>query len=483
MRPIRQLLLPILLVSALAGAVIADVPLREPAQTPIRIGAVFPLTTNAEPLAKAELTGVQIAADLVNARGGIDGRPIELDVRDLSAPAAAGPVMHALKASGITTVIGAYSSDLSIAASSAAASEGLLYWEAGAVADRLTGRGLPLVFRVGASGSTLGTQSSTFAAQALAPRLGKAPGQLSVAIVNADDDYASSVAAAADRTAAALGMPVVARLTYHVSLPIWDGIMASLTQSHPDVIILASHIPDGIAFRRAMLAAGVKTEALIGSTMAECVPDFAAPLGSDAIGIFGSDRPAGGFDPGPLDPEARALYEQFASAWKDATAGWLAPTEDPGEYGGGPTPSGDVAPGGESAWSGGPAPGGDAAPTGAGPSSPEAAWGSNGGDAATEEGLAGFSAGWALFRNVLPTAASEGRLDPEGIAAVARAVDLPNGSLPSGAGLRFSADPATLGQNERAIGMVWQWQAVNRDVVVWPQSFATGSIAFVPLPR
>jgi hypothetical protein len=84
---------------------------------------------------------------------------------------------------------------------------------------------------------------------------------------------------------------------------------------------------------------------------------------------------------------------------------------------------------------------------------------------------------------VLPTAALQGRLDADGIAAVARGVDLPDGSLPNGAGLHFSADPATLGQNERAIGMVWQWQAVNRDVVVWPQSFATGSIGFVPLPR
>ena len=333
--------------------------------------------------------------------------------------------------------------------------------------------------------SALGTQSSTFAAQALAPRLGKAPGQLSVAIVNAEDDYASSVAAAADRTAVALGMPVVARLTYRPSLPIWEPIMASLAQSHPDVIILASHIPDGISFRRAMLAAGVTTDALIGSTMAQCVPDFAGPLGKDAIGIFGSDRPAGGFDPAPLNAEARALYEQFAPAWKVATAAWPTPTEDPSEYGGGAEPSaeaaasGATARGGASSWSSEPAPTGNSSWS----STSVGGWGGNGGDAATEEGLAGFSAGWALFSDVLPAASLQGRLDAEGIAAAARSVDLPDGSLPNGAGLHFSADTATLGQNERAIGMVWQWQDVNRDVVVWPQSFATGSIGFLPLPR
>ena len=80
-------------------------------------------------------------------------------------------VMAELKADGATVVVGAYSSDLSIPASQAASDAGLVYWEAGAVADQLTGRGLPLVFRVGASGTNLGSNSATFAATELAPRL------------------------------------------------------------------------------------------------------------------------------------------------------------------------------------------------------------------------------------------------------------------------------------------------------------------------
>ena len=39
-------------------------------------------------------------------------------------------------------------------------------------------RGYPLVFRVGATGSNLGSMSSHFAATVLAPRLNTAPGQL-----------------------------------------------------------------------------------------------------------------------------------------------------------------------------------------------------------------------------------------------------------------------------------------------------------------
>src|SRR6185295_18069731 len=112
-------------------------------------------------------------ADLVNADGGVAGRPIQLEVRDLRSGADATAVMTSLQREGIQVVIGAYGSDLSIAASQAADATGLIYWEAGAVADRLTGRGLPMVFRVGATGSNLGSNSAAFAATQLAPRLGK----------------------------------------------------------------------------------------------------------------------------------------------------------------------------------------------------------------------------------------------------------------------------------------------------------------------
>ena len=413
---------------------------------PIRIGAVFPISGNAAGLAGPELRGIQIAVDLANTDGGVGGRPIALEVRDLESRSDAPAIMAGFARDGIHLVIGSYSSDLSIAASAAANQAGLVYWESGAVADQLTGRGLPLVFRVGASGSNLGSNSATFAATELAGRLGKAASTLRVAIVNADDAYARSVADAALSTATAAKLDVVDRTEYHLGVPAWPRVMADLAAARPDVIILASHIPDGIEFRRAMLVAGLKVGALIGSTMAECDPDFAGDLGPDAIGIFASDRPTAGFRPEALSVTARAAYGRFVAAWTASPA----------------MPSASA--GGEEYALTGPA------------ESPTAE--------ASEEALAGFSAAWALFHDTLPSAA---RADPDlgatAIAAAARGLDLPEGSLPNGAGLRFSSDPATLGQNQRASAVIWQWQAVRQYAFVWPAAYATGAISFVPLAR
>jgi ABC-type branched-subunit amino acid transport system substrate-binding protein len=408
---------------ALFGAQTAPLAAERPA--PIRIGAVFPLKGATSSLARQEYLGVEIARDVVNKAGGVNGHRIILDQRDLEDPLAAPAVTDALRAKHDSIVLGAYSSALSIPASAAAYEDGLTYWEAGAVADRLTGRGLPGVFRVGASGSNLGRNSARFAATQLAARLHKRPHDLRVFVVSAEDDYAQSVAQSAMSESKIQGMSVVGQSHYDALDARWAPVMKSIKGAHPDILILASHVPDGVAFRRAMLAAHLHVGAFIGSTMAECGPDFGRMLGRDAVGVFASDRPMGGFNPRALHSVGAALYRRFAAAWYQRT-GLRQPTE---------------------------------------------------------EALAGFSAAWPLFHAVLPGALRSSSLTRSGIIKAAMQANLPTGSLPNGAGLRFAADKQHLGQNMRASAVIWQWQAVRHSVVVWPKVYATGKIEMVPLSR
>jgi branched-chain amino acid transport system substrate-binding protein len=372
-------------------------------------------------LAKQEYAGVQIARDLANADGGVDGAPIELVTRDLTSESDATIRIEDLKAHRVNAVLGAYSSSLSMPVSDAAQAAGMLYWEAGAVADQLTGRGYPLVFRVGASGSNLGTMSGHFAAEVLAPRLSRAPSQLTMAIVHNLDGYPSSVAAAVNQQAEQEGIPVVANVAYDAHAPDWPAVLAQVRAAQPNILVLASYIADGVDFRRAMLKSGVHVDAFIGSTMAQCVPDFGAMLGADAIGVFAADRPPHGFNPGALTATGKRAYDRFSAAYLR-------------EFGSEPT----------------------------------------------EEALAGFGAAWALFHYVMPHARD---LSALAMAASARSLDLPNGTLANGAGIKFSSSPEAMGQNTRAASVIWQWQGVRHSVTVYPPVFATGSPGFIPLPR
>lgn len=383
----------------------------------LRIGAVFPLSGPTAAAAQDEYRGVQLAAQLAGAT--TSGRQIRLDVRTVTSPAAVQPAADSLRADGVAAVVGAYSSSLSIPLAAAVARDGMVYWETGAVADQVTGQGSPLVFRVGADGSDLGGNSGRFVTQQIAPRLGAAPSALSAYLVTVDDVYGHSVADAARSALSAGGVTVAGESVYDPQAPDFAPALAAVQSAHPDVLILSSHVNDGIAFRRAFLARDLYVKAFMGTTMAQCYPQFGAALGSDAIGVFASDRPDAGFNPHALDASAHALYQRFAAAWRSDT-----------------------------------------------------------GRAPTEEGIAGFSAAWVLFADVLHTTAPS----PSAIATAARRLDLPLGSLPNGAGVSFRADSAHLGQNLRAASVIWQWQGVRQSVVVWPGAYATGAVKMVPLP-
>ena len=190
----------------------------------------------------------------------------------------------------------------------------MVYWETGAVADRVTGQGSPLVFRVGVNGAELGSNSGKFMLQELVPRMGIPIGRIRVSFVTADDDYGHSVADATRAALQAGGMSISGESVYNPYTPDWTPVIQALIAAKPDILVLSSHIQDGIAFRRAFLAAGLQVKVFMGTTMAQCDQDFGNVLGSAAVGVFASDRPQGDFNPDALDPQAKALYNRFAPA-------------------------------------------------------------------------------------------------------------------------------------------------------------------------
>jgi branched-chain amino acid transport system substrate-binding protein len=405
------------LILAVLAAACASVAAAGP--VPYRVGAIFPLSGSTAPDSSDEYLGATLAAQMVNAEGGVAGHPISLDLRDVEDQAQIPAAVSSLHGDGVPVVIGAYSSQLSIPAAAAVSAAGMVYWETGAVADRVTGQGSALVFRVGVNGAELGANAGRFMLQELVPRMGIPVAKLRVSFVTAGDDYGHSVADATRSALQAGGLSISDESVYNPYTPDWAPVMRALAAAKPDILVLSSHIQDGIAFRRAFLAAGLQVKVFMGTTMAQCDQDFGNVLGSAAVGVFASDRPQGDFNPGALDPQARALYNRFAALWKQRT--------------------------------------GEAAPT--------------------EEGIAGFSAAWVLFADVLGRSGDGGA---QSVAATARSLDLPSGSLPNGGGVLFSGAPGQLGQNVRAAAVVWQWQAPRHSVVVWPPAYATGQVKLSP---
>jgi branched-chain amino acid transport system substrate-binding protein len=406
LRPL-VLLLALLLVAACTGG----------PPKPVRVGAIYPLSGAQGMGGIDEFHGVRVAAELVNADGGVDGRPVVLDQVDVPEADTAPAAIKALADRGVDLVLGSYGSTISSPAAAAAVGHGSLFWETGAVGKLAGPGGGDLVFRVAPTGGLLGRGAIRFVADQLAPRLHRTASSLRFAIAAVDDVYGSAVADGARAELRDRGLKPVADLAYDPRHYDPARVVARIGAARPDVLFVVAYLEDGVALRREQVRQHLPLLASIGTSSSYCMPAFGAMLGRDAVGLFASDKPdTHGINPTGLAPDARALLERADAAYRKAN-----------------------------------------------------------GHSMSAAALAGFSGAWALFRYVLPAAAS---LTPADVAAAARRTRVPVGSLPNGSGVQFAPpDGVDAGANVRAASVIWEWTRVNQRQVTWPPQFATAPIA------
>jgi branched-chain amino acid transport system substrate-binding protein len=409
--------LALLAALALAMAACSTSP-ADPPDEAIRVGAVYPLSGSQGQGGIDEHRGAMLAAQLVNADGGVDGHTIELVSTDVSAAEAAPGAIEALHADGVDVVLGSYGSTISAPASETAAANDMLFWETGAV-GMLTPRSEQGVrtFRMPPTGAVLGGNAIGFMNGPLAEAFGRDGGDLRYAISFVDDVYGRAVASGALQAASGLDLEVVGTFGYDIRTVNYDALARAIDRSGADVLFVSAYLVDAVELRRALIRNDVDLLASIGTSSSYCMPEFGAALGDGAVGLFASDKPSGdAIDPSTLRPEGAALLARAREAY-------------------------------------------------------DARWGEEMSPAA----LAGFSAAWALFAEVMPAAA--GNLSPDAIAEAALATDLPMGSLPNGSGLRFGEPgTATAGDNVAAAAVIWEWLMPGEHMVVWPPRLATHDV-------
>src|SRR5471030_769613 len=137
--PMRDILRlkTLILSAALALTVVPAI-----AQEPVRIGVLLPLTG---PFAKNGLENweaMQIARDMINERGGINGRKIVYLQGDATnANAAISETERLITTEGVKITTGSFASPLAIAVSQAAERHGVFHWETTGAAEIITRRG------------------------------------------------------------------------------------------------------------------------------------------------------------------------------------------------------------------------------------------------------------------------------------------------------------------------------------------------------
>jgi branched-chain amino acid transport system substrate-binding protein len=395
------------------------------AEDTITIGVLEPFTGPWAKNGNESYVAMEIARDMINEKGGVHGKKIAFIRGDAPDPSAGkSEAERIITQNGVKLITGTYASPLGIAISAEAERHGVIHWESIASADIITKRGYKHVFQVGPAASRYGIAALDFTKDELAKRLGKKFEDLRIALLWENRAFGSAVGNGARARAKQLGVSLVLDEGYDQFMTDMTPLVQKLKDSKPDVLVVIYFINDSVLLHRNAKELNFYVPAVIGVSAGHSVPDLKDSLGSAVNGIFVSDLPVL-VNPKALRPEVEAASVEFNKRYEKIQHR---------------VPAGHA--------------------------------------------VASFAALWTLFNDVLPKAKS---MDPEDIRAAALSMDLPDGSLINGSGLKFSNfdlpnDPKDAGQNIRSAIGVWQWQNMAARQV-YPKNLATDDIIMVPLPE
>lgn len=393
---------------------VASEPTTATSGDPIRIGVVNPASGNLAVTGADDQAGCMIAIDMFNERGGVDGRMIEAVEADIpDAATAQTEITRLIQDEKLTVITGCYGSSIVEVAASIADRNGVFWWENVSVLDRLTEQGYKSVFRVHISGSEYGVKAAEIGCE-LAEKAGINKDDLTIGIISENGDFGKSIALGIERYCETEGINVVLNELYDATTSDTTPVVMRMKSTDPDVVIATSYINDGINIVQNMKVQDYVPRLFLGIGSGYGAAAFPETLGEDAEDWYDLDPTN---DPviSNLDPEMQELVTEFQKRFEEKM-----------------------------------------------------------GFAPTTVGYLGWQATWVLLNDVI---AQVGDVDDvDALVAAAKALDIPEGTLPTGAGVKFGDN----GQNQRCVIAAMQWTDGNLKTV-YPDFLAVREPTNLPM--
>jgi branched-chain amino acid transport system substrate-binding protein len=292
MKPLCRVL-GALVVAMIGAAWFLVPPAAAQAKDVIKIGVLLPLSGPLAYEGGEVLKGFEVARAEQNARGGLFGKEIVFVKGDaVDAKAAVSEAERLISVEGVKIILGTFSSVLSFAATTVAEKNKVIYWETGAVADAITGRGYQYVFRNEPPASKLARAAGRFGTVTAAEILGIPIKQYKVAIIGEDSSYGKAVSETLKQMVEEVGAQLVAYEFYSASTKDLSSLILRLKAKQPDALIPTTYVNDGILLHRQMKQLGFNVKVFVGTGVGHNTDKFRDAVGKDVNGVLVSGWPS-----------------------------------------------------------------------------------------------------------------------------------------------------------------------------------------------
>jgi branched-chain amino acid transport system substrate-binding protein len=318
------------------AAVLAATAVPACAAGPVKIGVIYPLTGNAASAGQSAKDAVNLGAEIVNTAHpelknlplgptaglpNLGGAKIELDEADHQGNPQVGQqqTLRLITEDHVAAMLGSYHSSVSLVATSVAERQGIPFLVADSVAANITGRGFKFTFRTTPYAPDFAKAYAEFLTEV------KKSGRKidSVAVVNENTDYGTSVSASVIDAAKAANIKVAAQIAYNANSSDVSAQVLQLKSLQPDAVIFISYTADTILYFKTMKNLDYLPPLIIGDDAGFSDPAFIPNVGDLAQGAV--NRSA--FDIGKPGSNSYIVDQMFKAKYgrdlDDTSARWM----------------------------------------------------------------------------------------------------------------------------------------------------------------
>ena len=287
----------------------------------VKIGIIWPLTGNAAAAGQASKAAAEVAADIVNnahpelgdlplaktaGLPNMGGAKLELIFVDHQGnPSLAQQLATRLITQDkVHVLMGAYQSSCSFTATAVAERYGIPFMVGESAAGNITGRGFKWVFR----GTPIASDYARTYMRFFADMKKQGKKIDSIAIVNENTDYGTSVADAIVEELKKANVPVALRIPYSASSTDVSAQILQLKEKNPDVVIFISYTANSILYMKSMNNLQYKPPMVIGDDTGFSDPSFIPAVADAAQGAMNRSAWAIG-KPGSTTYKINEMYK------------------------------------------------------------------------------------------------------------------------------------------------------------------------------
>ncbi len=276
----------------------------------IKVGVLLPLTGKLAKFGEIENKSFLMAAEEINAAGGVNGKKIDLIIEDTTGKPDVGrsAIEKLISQDKVTVVGGGYSSSVTWASVAVAQQRKVPFLVNTGSADKITEQGWNYIFRLNPPVSEYPKGFASFL-QSVATDV------KTVAILHENSLFGQSGSKKFVKDCEKLGLDVLMKEGYEAGAIDFKPLLVKVKAKNPDLVYMISYIMDAALLIRQSEELNLTPKLFVGGAAGFTLPEFEKNVGKGANFVYSATL----WVPSVPYPGAKEYYDKFVAKYKEAT--------------------------------------------------------------------------------------------------------------------------------------------------------------------